>query len=147
MPSAPSNAGARDALNLPSLFIIILGALGAVLFLFSMVNEASGGSMRMAQALAESLPPDQQERIRQIIAMQKSAGSGIFSSIICLAFAGFTIFAGLQMRSLKNWGVALAGAILVMIPCSTNCCCCLGIPIGIWALLTLTKPEVKSAFS
>jgi hypothetical protein len=147
MPSAPSSA-AKDAVNLPSLFIIILGALGAALFLMSLVDGASGSSMRFVEQLMRNLPPDQQEQFRKALALSASSrGSNVFTSVIGLAFSGFVIWSGLQMRALKNWGVALAGAILVMIPCSTNCCCCLGIPIGIWALIMLTKPEVKSSFS
>jgi uncharacterized BrkB/YihY/UPF0761 family membrane protein len=147
MPSAPSGA-AKDAVNLPSLFIIILGALGGLMVLMSLVGDSSGMSTRMLQQYIENLPADQQEQMQKILAMsQASRSGGIFTSVIGLGLAGFVVFAGLQMRSLKNWGVSLAGAILVMIPCSTSCCCCLGIPVGIWALITLTKPEVKSAFS
>lgn len=147
MPSAPSGA-AKDAVNLPSLFLIILGALGGLMFLFSMVSDQSGMSQKMLESYIQNMPPDQQEQMAKILAMtQQTRSGGVFTSIICLALAGFVVFAGLQMRSLKNWGVALAGAILVMIPCSTNCCCCVGIPIGIWALITLTKPDVKSAFT
>jgi hypothetical protein len=39
----------------------------------------------------------------------------------------------------------MAAAIMAMIPC--NCCCLLGLPFGIWALVMLMKPEVKSQFS
>ena len=144
MPSAPSGA-AKDAVNLPSLFIIILGALGGVMFLFSMVSDQSGMSQKMLEGYMQNLPPDQQELMAKL--MSQSRSGGMFSTILGLVLSGLVVFAGLQMRALKNWGLALAGAILVMIPCSTNCCCCLGIPIGIWALITLTKPEVKSAFS
>lgn len=146
MPSAPGGA-AKDLLNLPSLFIIILGALGGLLILSSMAG--SGASQRMVDEMVRNMPVDQQEQMAPFLRMASQSGgaSGIVWGIIQLALAGFVVFAGLQMRSLKNWGVALAGAILVMIPCSTSCCCCLGIPVGIWALITLTKPEVKSAFS
>jgi hypothetical protein len=33
-----------------------------------------------------------------------------------------------------------------MIPCISPCCL-LGLPIGIWALVVLLKPEVKAAFT
>lgn len=147
MPSAPSGA-AKELLNLPSLFIIILGALGGLLILSSMVSEAGGASQRMLEEMMRNMPEGQREQMAPLMELAgRSRGGGIFWSLITLGLAGFVIFAGLQMRSLKNWGVSLAGAILVMIPCSTSCCCCLGIPVGIWALITLTKPEVKSAFS
>lgn len=147
MPSAPSGA-AKEAINLPSLFVIILGVLGVLLFLSAMLSELAGGSMKMAEALMKSLPPDQQEQFRTIIAQSRSSGGGgVFGSLLGIGLSGLTVFGGLQMRALKSWGLALASAILVMTPCGSYCCCCIGIPIGIWALVTLTKPEVKSAFS
>ena len=35
-------------------------------------------------------------------------------------------------------------AAIRMLPCT--CCCIAGLPVGIWALVILLKPEVKSAF-
>lgn len=55
------------------------------------------------------------------------------------------LYGGLQMRQMKNHGVAMAAAIAACIPCFS--CCCLPLPVGIWALVVLTKPEVKQAFS
>jgi hypothetical protein len=39
----------------------------------------------------------------------------------------------------------MAASIIAIIPCFGPCCC-LGIPVGIWALVVINKPEVKSAF-
>jgi hypothetical protein len=50
------------------------------------------------------------------------------------------------MKKLKNWNLAMAGSILAMIPCISPCCI-MGLPIGIWAVIVLMKPEIKSAFS
>jgi hypothetical protein len=148
MPSAPSGA-ARDAVNLPSIFIMILGALGIAMFLAAIISEVGGGSSRLLEWELARMPPDLRERMEPLLAMNRSGSKvgGIMMSLIGVAISAFTVFGGLQMRALKNWGVALASAIIVMTPCSTYCCCCLGIPIGIWALIMLTKPEVKSAFS
>jgi len=38
----------------------------------------------------------------------------------------------------------MAGAVVAMLPC--QCCCLLGLPAGIWALVVLNKPEVNSQF-
>jgi hypothetical protein len=152
MPSAPASA-AKDAVNLPSLFIIILSGLGALLFLSGVFSAIGGGdeqALAMARRQLEQLPPSGlKDMLRG--ALNMSAGSsrvgGIVENLLFMLLAGFTAWGGLQMRSLKNYGVAVASAILVMIPCSSNCCCCVGLPIGIWALVMLMKPEVKSAFS
>lgn len=50
------------------------------------------------------------------------------------------------MKQLQKWTLAVTASILAMIPC-LGPCCLIGIPIGIWALVVLFKPEVKSAFT
>jgi hypothetical protein len=50
----------------------------------------------------------------------------------------------MKMKKLERYGLAMTASILAMLPCSL--CCVLGLPIGIWALVVLMKPEVKSAF-
>jgi hypothetical protein len=45
---------------------------------------------------------------------------------------------------LQYFGLVMAAVIVAMLPC--QCCCLLGLPFGIWALVVLNKPEVKSQF-
>jgi ABC-type proline/glycine betaine transport system permease subunit len=59
--------------------------------------------------------------------------------------AAFIIFAALKMKELRQWELSLAASIVAMIPCISPCCI-LGLPIGIWALVVLLRPEVKEAF-
>jgi hypothetical protein len=40
----------------------------------------------------------------------------------------------------------VAGVVLSIIPC-TNTCCCAGLPIGLWALVTLFGSDVRLAFA
>jgi hypothetical protein len=49
-----------------------------------------------------------------------------------------------MMKQLKNYGLAMTGSIIAMLPCSV--CCLLGLPFGIWSLVVLNNPEVKEAF-
>jgi hypothetical protein len=51
----------------------------------------------------------------------------------------------LKMKRLESHGLAVTASILAMLPC-TSPCCIIGLPLGIWALVVLSKPEVKSAF-
>ncbi len=50
-----------------------------------------------------------------------------------------------KMKNLQSYGLAMTASILAMIPCVSPCCL-LGLPFGIWALVVLGRPEVKSAF-
>lgn len=73
-------------------------------------------------------------------------GLGAVGAIIKLGVSGFIIWAALQMKELRQWTLAVVASILAMVPCFGPCCL-IGIPIGIWALVVLMKPEVKAAFS
>ena len=68
-------------------------------------------------------------------------------ALILLGFAisAVVIIGGLKMKRLDSSGWATAGAILAMLPCLSPCCL-MGFPFGIWALVVLNDPTVKSAF-
>jgi hypothetical protein len=71
--------------------------------------------------------------------------AGIVLAIVELLVGVLILFGGLKMRRLENYGLCVAASVLVMIPI-LSCCCIVGLPIGIWALVVISKPEVKSAF-
>jgi hypothetical protein len=57
-----------------------------------------------------------------------------------------TILIGaIKMKGLENYGFAMTASIIAMIPCVSPCCL-LGLPFGIWALVVLSDPAVKSSF-
>lgn len=65
---------------------------------------------------------------------------------IILVFASlFVLYGAIQMRRLRNFGTAQAAAIVAAIPL-LGPCCFIGIPFGIWAFITLRRPEVQDAF-
>ena len=65
---------------------------------------------------------------------------------VVLVFASSFVFYGaMQMKNLRNFGMARAAAFVSVIPL-LGPCCVLGIPFGIWALVTLGKPGVKDLF-
>jgi hypothetical protein len=70
----------------------------------------------------------------------------IISGMVAFIFNAFVFFAAMQMKQLQSWGLALAGSIIAMTPC-ISLCCIFGLPIGIWSLMVLFKPEVKEGFS
>jgi hypothetical protein len=74
-----------------------------------------------------------------------SGGIGIVTAAIGLLIAGLLIYAAMEMKKLKQWGLAVAASILAMVPCISPCCI-IGLPMGIWALVILMKDEVKAAF-
>lgn len=81
------------------------------------------------------------------------AVGGLMSGVLGLVYNGFAclmgglvIFGALRMKALKGYGVALTGAIIAALPC-TSPCCFLGLPLGIWAIVVLMNQDVKTSFS
>ena len=79
------------------------------------------------------------------LADPRSATADYLASAIWLAASGFLIFGAMKLRNVQSYGLAMGAAMVVMIPCGG--CCCFGLPVGIWAVITLRKPEIKSQFS
>jgi hypothetical protein len=66
---------------------------------------------------------------------------------ICVVLLAPVVIAGaIQMLRRRTWGFTRFAAIIAMLPLGTHCCCVLGLPIGIWAFLTLNRPDVRAAF-
>lgn len=70
----------------------------------------------------------------------------IVQTVLGLAGAAFIWWAVSKMRELEKHQMCIFASIVAMIPCISPCCIA-GLPIGIWSLMTLNKPEVKDAFT
>ena len=57
----------------------------------------------------------------------------------------FIIFGSFHMRRLKSYAVSMASSVLSVVPCMT-CCFCVGIPFGIWAIVVLSRADVRASF-
>jgi hypothetical protein len=114
--------------------LIVVAILGAVAQAASLAFRAVGFSLMAANQMPKQIGP-----------ALLAGPIGIADSLICIVIAAVVLFGAIKMKKLENHGLALAASILAMIPCLSPCCL-LGLPIGIWALVVLLKPEVKSAF-
>ena len=70
--------------------------------------------------------------------------SAVFGLIFTLLALG-TMAGAAAMMAKKYYGLAMTGTIFAMINIG-NCCCVLGLPFGIWALVILCRPDVKDAY-
>ena len=60
------------------------------------------------------------------------------------AINAVVLLGAVMMLRQRSWPLSLAAAILISIPC-LGPCCPFGIPVGIWALVVLLRPEVRAA--
>ncbi len=138
-PPIPPSANADSVVQGPAIGLIVTGGIG-ILFgsLGLLMNVLGVGMAGMSDMMGEFGEFED-------LAQMTSGAIGILSGLIGLAISGLIVWAGLQMMKLRQWTLALVASILAMIPC-IGPCCVIGIPIGIWCLIILLKPEIKSAF-
>lgn len=86
----------------------------------------------------QPLPP-YEEFVKQE-QVQQSVIYGLRSLATVLIVVG-----AMKMRALQGYGLAMAAAIISLIPLCPNECCCT-LPFGIWSLIILLQSDVKRAF-
>ena len=73
-----------------------------------------------------------------------SGALGAASAVLGLILGMVILLGAVQMKNLKSYTFAMISSVVAMLP--FTCCCVIGLPIGIWALIVLMKPEVKAVF-
>jgi hypothetical protein len=124
-----------DQVSGPSVGLLITGILGGVLSLIGLILNLVAAGIESVKAI----------RYIEGYADLAEGAAGVAFCFVGLLVAGFIIYASLKMKELTQWGLCVAASIIAMIPCISPCCI-VGLPIGIWCLVVLTKPEVKTAF-
>lgn len=143
---AAGNAGGK--VTIPAIGLIITSILGILLNLADLTGLTTNLLQSFFAGLAQQSDNPQ---LNDAVAKMQNAGhspfviaNAVFQIIIeILIFVG-----GFKMLKLKSYHFAYAAAIMSVIPCITSCCVLpLGLIFGIWAMVVLSKPEVKSQFS
>jgi hypothetical protein len=140
--------GGRDAalamVNAPALALMIMGGLGVLWLIGSLLIQAISGGGAM------TFPPEMDENMRQQMeALQEAIEKYTpLMSVVGFIVFGLAAYAGYLLRYLRNYMLATVATILVMIPCFSGCpICCFSIPLGIWILIVINKPEVRPYFT
>jgi len=141
-PGWPSGvAGTRESawqqLSGPAIGLIITGALGLISAVASLAFNILGAGLG-ASGMGGN--PEIERLIRTF-----SGTLGMFMKVSGILISIFLLYGGLKMKKLENYTASLLASIIAMIPCLSPCCL-IGLPVGIWALIVLNRPEVKSHF-
>lgn len=134
-PAPPLQDDARSQLSGPSTGLLVTGIIGGVLSLMSLAFHTIGAGI--SSMMLGRIP-------RQFVSIYQGFGVAAIC-LIGLLVAAFIVFVSFKMKKAEEWPLAIAASILAMIPCISPCCI-VGLPIGIWCLVILNKPEVKAAF-
>ena len=129
------NAEALKKVSAPATGLQVTAAL-MIVYLLATIPFTFVPSLqeRIFQALHQPVPPD------------PTLGVRIFQGIMLLVafLVQIAIFSGAsKMKQLESYRQALIISIVAFLPCT---CCFLGLPIGIWSLVVIHSPEVRSYF-
>lgn len=141
---AGGQGAALEAVKGPAIALKVTAIIGLVLVAIGLVINILG-------LAGIHIPNQQQLSDPQMQRMQKmmnsvGGGVGIVQSFVGAAIGVVVLLGAGKMQRLENYQFALTASILAMLPCLSPCCL-LGLPFGIWALVVLNKPEVKSQFT
>lgn len=142
---SPNRQRANRLVQGPSLALLVMGVVGLVITLSGFVARdwLVDAVLRATTSFPAAVPSEQ----LGLWKTELSRGLGIRDYARGLAgvvINGVMIAGALSMRRLEKRNLALAAATFALIPC--QCCCCVSIPFGIWALLMLNDPDVKQSF-
>jgi hypothetical protein len=154
-PPTPGNLGqgsereaALQAVKGPAICLKIVAILSFVLSLWGLIKILffrSGVDEEISRLLAQH-PELQEAQFQQMLHMIFGP-IGIGSNLFAMLMSAIIFWGVTWMQQLKNIEVCYVAAILAIFPCATNCCAWVfGVPFGIWALVVLSKPWVKSQF-
>lgn len=129
------SGSARARVSGPAIGLLITAALGGVMSLAMML--AAGKTIVPARG---EVPPELAP-----FAESLSPAACLTTGLIGLVLSALVAYGARQMQTLRSFGWSVTAAVLALIPC-TSPCCVLGVPIGIWALVVLYRPEVRAAF-
>jgi hypothetical protein len=137
----PEDAGRQNALREvsgPAIGLIITAALGILVGFIQILGNVMGTGRNPFAGTGQN---PEIERMATLLQGPLSMVVHFAAVLIC----GFIIYGAIKMRNLEHFGICIAASVIAMIPCLSPCCL-VGIPVGIWALIVLNKPEIKSCF-
>jgi hypothetical protein len=134
VPAAPSTG----RLTAPAVCLLVTGILWMAYATLNWVGTlAQGGNVQVPLPFQGN--PDMARGFE--IGMKASR----FLGPVLIGMGLLITIGAIQMLRRRAWGMALTGSIVALLPCSP--CCILALPLGIWSLVVLNRPEVKAMFS
>ena len=138
----------RSKVKPPAIALIVLAALGVLYSLFTLLTSAV--SREMSEQFLQGIRDSMAEQGAEVPPFLESmivgaSGIGLALAVLNTAVWGFVLFGAVRMIQLRSRSLCVAAAVAALLP--TQCCCGLGIAFGIWALIVLNRPDVRTAFA
>jgi hypothetical protein len=138
---AVGRANAAQKVLGPAIGLMITSILSIGMFVNSMISNEATRTLSEILKEAGSAGADLERMIAGVV--------GTVIIVACsmgIAFALLIFVGAWRMKNLSSYALSMIACIMAMIPCFSNCCCLIGLPIGIWGLIVLNAPDVKPHF-
>jgi len=132
----PVSAGSA-IVTIPAVGLIVAGLLKLVSALAVVAVFGNPRLNPLSILLGHNMPS-----VLPQISLLSSPLFGWSTGLIKALPAALMIYGGFQMVQLRSYAWSIAASVLGIVACSF-----VGLPMGIWALIVLTRPEVREAFA
>jgi hypothetical protein len=136
---------ARGEVSGPAIGLMVTAVLGIAYGALGILGQLIGVTFNNFSHYSQFNFPGQNEDVMRVFQMS-SGILGVVFSVFKIGLGIFVLYGALKMKDLQKHTLCILASIVALIPCISPCCC-VGIPIGIWALIVLNKPEVRDYFS
>ena len=156
--STKSLERAKGLVRAPAIAMIVFGFLSLMFnltsagygFIDEFITPLDSARQQRQIAPGQMTPTGQPREADSFVAKHADPTDEASMVIAIMMFFSFSIascmaiWAGFNMLFLRSYWFSFAGTIAIM---PAACFCCLaGLPVGIWGLVVLMNPEVKSSF-
>jgi hypothetical protein len=137
----------------PGMALLLLSILGWIANVAMVIKTKEGGPEGLREAVAQTRnmmdqiypPGPERDRAQQMLTEEFVYNLQMTLSLVFLIVCTCSMIGAMQMLRQRGYWMAVLGSLLIMTNLS-NCCCLAGIPVGIWSLSVLMRPEVRRAF-
>jgi len=144
-----SRKKALQRIKFPAVALMAASILNIILALWDLIEMiVSKPDLQQINSALEQFNNPQIEQFVHKMLNLMNGPLGIVNVLIELAVSVLILAGAKKMKSLRSYQFSLAAAGLSTVPCLTPCSgFLLGLAFGIWALVVLRRPDVKSHFS
>ena len=130
----------------PAICLVLVGLLGLTV---SALNVAFAVVAEPPKVVDPAeVDPNMPAGLRKFLENAEKSGRGPVAMVVHSAFVFVNLLivaGGVQMLRFQTRGLAVTSSILAILNFG-SCCCLLGVPVGIWSLVVLNRPDVTWAF-
>ncbi|MCS7022124.1 MAG: hypothetical protein NZU63_09880 [Gemmataceae bacterium] len=145
---------AQAAVSAPAMLLILIGTLSLIGEVVALIQLPQVPA-RLQEAIDDiqqdnTMPQEQKELWIDVLTSLKEWMKNPINYVlhgIAIVLIILIIIGGIQMMKLSGLALPVTASILSMIPFITSCCCVIGLPVGIWSLIVLARPDVKAAIA